>query len=188
MVKIGVLSNIFLVFFLFETLSTGLILEANRHPTDTKKIEVVGEAAERMTVRDSGVSTPSDATDWWLLWENDEGKWYADLSQIRYSPEGIVAIWLRCTVTERGKNQEIGRRRKMGLPFEDLKHWDYNMILFDIDCLNGMARLVENLSYDQDENQIEHPVGSLWTTAWQAGWHQISKRTPVWSLYSHLCR
>lgn len=164
------------------------MLEASRYPADIKTTELVGELKQRITARDTAASTTDDATDWWLLWESEEGKWFADLNRIHYSPAGIIAIWLRCTVTERGKNQEIGRRRKMGLPIEDLKHWDYNMILFDIDCSNGMARLVENLSYDQEENPIEHPAGGPWTSAWQNGWQQISKRTPVWSLYGHLCR
>ncbi len=187
MIKIGTLPKTFFLVFLFNILFPGVILEVSKHSVNGKMDGVAGEFIREIAAQDNYSPATGDGTDWWLLWENREGTCFADLNCILYSGS-TVKVWLRWVVTETGKARETVRRTKVGLPTADLNDWDYTLSLFEIDCLNRMARLVDNISYDREENPIRNPIVAFWTNAWKKEWKRIPPRTEIGNLFKQLCR
>lgn len=132
--------------------------------------------------------TYTHKTDWWLLWENAEGKNFIDLNSIRYSSGGTVEVWLKGTVTNKGKDTERSIRKQMGVSTKGLENLSYRIGLFEVDCSNRTTRIVENFNYDEKGNLIDDPVDYMWTRAWRDKWQHIPPGTKIWHLYKYLCQ
>ena len=136
-----------------------------------------------------GESPPyNDKANWWFLWEDEEGEIFISLDNITYSPEGLVRIWLKETVTSKGKEIETKIRRGMKVSTEGLKNLSYRINLVEMDCPNRMVRSLETFNYDNSGKLIYDPVDYIWTMAQRDKWQHIPPGTKIWHLYRYLCQ
>jgi len=121
-----------------------------------------------------------------LVWQNEDTTTYVDRQSINYLPGNTVRVWLKAILTQKARNGEINTRREEGSSTKRIENWDHTLVLIEIDCLNRLARLIENFDYDKNGTPILDPLNKMEASEWTE-WQRISKGTYNWDIHRCLC-
>ena len=115
----------------------------------------------------------------WAEWKNfvttGEYSVFYDIRNVTHPSEDVVRFWTRTIYTERGM---INIVRRWGRKFENL---DHDITLWEIDCANGMFRLLSGIYYSKSDEVLSSDTK-------ETGWRFITTESTIGILYKELCR
>lgn len=94
------------------------------------------------------------AADWTLLAAYADGDMYYFLSTIKSEKENIVSVWTKTVFNEKGRAEafsSLKSKNKTAVPAGKLSH---NLVLYEMDCLNGKYRVSALYYYDEKDNLV----------------------------------
>lgn len=92
--------------------------------------------------------------DWTLLASYAGGEMSYFLSTIKSEKEKVVPVWTKTVFNEKGKADALSYLKSKDKGVSPAGTLNYNLILYEMDCLNGKYRTSASYYYDEKDNLI----------------------------------
>ena len=90
---------------------------------------------------------------WIYLGKTITAETYYDKNSIKEEDQNIIRIWIKAIYSEDGKKEKFSFLKRINKAPFSADTLSYELVLFEIDCLNNKARMYTGQAYD-DKGEI----------------------------------
>lgn len=117
---------------------------------------------------------------WEFLVVSEEGIIFYDPDTITFYPKGIARVWTMVSLTDKGREKEVERRKTRGDPIVNVGEVTVNRSLIEMNLFDMLIRLLQAINQDKDGNVLFTS-----TMKYSEGnpWEKINPNSPFEKLY-----
>ena len=99
---------------------------------------------------------------------------------ITFYPKGIARVWTMVSLTDKGREKEVERRKTRGDPIANVGEVTINRSLIEMDLFNMLVRLLQAINQDKNGGVL---LTSTMKYSESNPWEKLEPNSPFEKLY-----